>query len=92
MLLIVVFVFLLTKTHIKNNNFFYIASNDLNEIGDVISSLSLDYKKWQLDSQEIIADFASAGQTNESRVDQLFAACFLGNNISMFIIGKAIKI
>lgn len=45
---------------------------------DAISSMSLDYKKWRLDSQELISDFTSAGLTSENRFDQLFAASTIG--------------
>jgi hypothetical protein len=45
---------------------------------DAISSMSLDYKKWRLDSQDLITDFVSAGLTSDNRFDQLFAASMIG--------------
>lgn len=37
-------------------------SGDQIDIMESISSLSLDYKKWKLDSQEVLGDFVSAGK------------------------------
>ena len=49
------------------------ASADQNEMSEVFASLSLDYKKWKFDSQDLLTDFVCAGLTSENRFDQLFS-------------------
>jgi hypothetical protein len=53
-------------------------SSDQSEMLETMSSLNLDYKKWKLDSQEILTDFVSAGLSSENRFDQLFTASIIG--------------
>ena len=52
--------------------------DDHNEINELISSLSLDFKIWHLNNQDCLTDFVSSGLTSENRFDQLFAACMIG--------------
>ncbi len=61
-----------------------VSSRDQNEMFDSISSLSLDYKKWKLDSQAALSDFVSAGLTSENRFDQLFSASVNGGAYERF--------
>jgi hypothetical protein len=53
-------------------------ANDSREISEAISSISLDYKKWRFQSQEILNDFISAGLTSENKFDQMFSAAMIG--------------
>jgi len=68
----------------------YVASghDDYNEINELISSLSLDFKIWHLNNQDCLADFVSAGLTSENRFDQLFAASMIGIYIYIYIVVK----
>jgi Rab3 GTPase-activating protein non-catalytic subunit len=55
-----------------------------NEMNDMMSSISLDYKKWRLDKQEVLVDFTSSGAISENRFDQLFGASMIGGESETF--------
>lgn len=57
---------------------------DNNSEFDAHTNFTLDYKIWNLGYQEKMADFCSAGFTNENRFDQLFAASMIGGPSEKF--------
>ncbi len=54
-------------------------ANDSREISEAISSLSLDYKKWRFESQEVLNDFITAGLTSDNKFDQMLLAAMVGD-------------